>query len=70
MIFLDQPAGAGYLYSTIVDNTPDAMKDVYEFLVKFFKEYPEFINRPFHIAGSSYSGHSIPELAKLIIKKK
>lgn len=37
MIFLDQPARAGYPYGNTVDNTPEAMKDTYEFLIRFLK---------------------------------
>ena len=69
MIFLDQPARAGYSYGITVDNTPDAMKDTYEFLIRFFETHPEFIERDFHIAGTSYAGKYLPELAMLILEK-
>lgn len=39
-IALFKPIGVGYSYGTRVNNSQDAAEDVYDFLQKFFKLYP------------------------------
>lgn len=41
-----------------------------QFLLEFYKSYPELSENPFYITGESYAGHWIPALAKLIITNK
>eukprot|EP00245_Coleochaete_scutata_P013321 TRINITY_DN5385_c0_g4_i1.p1 TRINITY_DN5385_c0_g4~~TRINITY_DN5385_c0_g4_i1.p1 ORF type:complete len:456 (-),score=57.11 TRINITY_DN5385_c0_g4_i1:283-1629(-) len=68
MIFLESPAGVGFSYSNHTkdyftandDNTAD---DNWEFLVQFFEMYPSFRAHDFYLAGESYAGHYIPQLA-------
>lgn len=61
VIFLDQPVNVGFSYSSsLVSNTVAAGKDVYAFLELFFKQFPEYKGRDFHIAGELYGGHYIP----------
>lgn len=68
VIFLDQPVNVGYSYSSgSVSNTVSAGKDVYAFLELFFKQFPEYNNLPFHIAGESYAGHYIPVFASEVL---
>lgn len=69
VIFLDQPIGVGYSYSEgeSVSNTIAAGKDVYAFLELFFKQFPEYNNGKFHIAGESYAGHYIPVFSTEIL---
>lgn len=68
VIFLDQPINVGYSYSSkLVSNTVAAGKDVYAFLQLFFKQFPEYLALPFHIAGESYAGHYIPVFANEIL---
>lgn len=68
VIFLDQPINVGYSYSSqSVSNTIAAGKDVYAFLELFFKQFPEYSNVDFHIAGESYAGHYIPVFASEIL---
>lgn len=68
VIFLDQPINVGYSYSSqSVSNTIAAGKDVYAFLQLFFKNFPEYANLDFHIAGESYAGHYIPAFASEIL---
>ncbi|KAK6199960.1 Alpha/Beta hydrolase protein [Scheffersomyces amazonensis] len=68
VIFLDQPVNVGYSYSSeSVSNTIAAGKDVYAFLELFFKQFPQYNNLPFHIAGESYAGHYIPVFASEIL---
>lgn len=69
VIFLDQPVNVGYSYSSnSVSNTVAAGKDVYAFLELFFKQFSEYKDLPFHIAGESYAGHYIPVFAAEILK--
>lgn len=64
VIFLDQPINVGYSYGDdSVSDTAAASLDVYAFLVLFFKQFPEYKDLDFHIAGESYAGHYIPVFA-------
>jgi cathepsin A (carboxypeptidase C) len=64
VIFLDQPINVGYSYGDdSVSDTVAASKDVYALLVLFFKQFPEYKDLDFHIAGESYAGHYIPVFA-------
>lgn len=68
VIFLDQPVNVGFSYSSLsVTNTVAAGKDVYAFLELFFKQFPEYKDVDFHIAGESYGGHYIPVFALEIL---
>lgn len=68
VIFLDQPVNVGYSYSLeSITNTVAAGQDVYAFLELFFKQFPEYKERDFHIAGESYGGHYIPVFALEIL---
>jgi len=68
-VYVDQPAGVGY---SILDKegTPygDALsaKENYEFLVNFFKRFPNFAQNEFYLSSESYGGHYVPTLAKEI----
>ena len=68
VIFLDQPVNVGYSYSSnSVSNTVAAGQDVYALLTLFFKQFPEYAQQDFHIAGESYAGHYIPVFAHEIL---
>ena len=68
VIFLDQPLNVGYSYGDeSVSDTVAASKDVYALLVLFFKQFPEYKDLEFHIAGESYAGHYIPVFASGIL---
>src|SRR5271156_2114499 len=70
VIFLDQPINVGFSYgSEPVSDTVAASKDVYALLVLFFKQFSQYKDLDFHIAGESYAGHYIPVFAsgKLIV---
>lgn len=71
------PAGVGFSYS----NTPIDLdefgaqagkrtaEDNYIFLVNWLKRFPEFKGREIYIAGQSYAGHYVPQLAQLIVRR-
>lgn len=71
VIYMEAPAGVGFSYSNTPGdyNTNDIQtaNDNLVALLYFFNEYPQFAGRQFFIAGESYAGHYIPELAAAII---
>lgn len=74
MLFLESPVGVGFSYtqtSSDYDNIGDdfTANDAYEFLQKWFIKFPTYRNRTFYIAGESYAGKYVPELAELIHDK-
>lgn len=74
LLFLDSPAGVGFSYTntssdelTVGDKRTG--EDAYRFLVRWMERFPEYKERPFYIAGESYAGHYIPQLAQLIVNR-
>ncbi|TYJ13074.1 hypothetical protein E1A91_A10G026100v1 [Gossypium mustelinum] len=71
MLFLESPIGVGFSYSNISTdyrNIGDEFtaNDAYTFLHKWFVMFPSYRTRSFYIAGESYAGKYVPELADLI----
>jgi carboxypeptidase C (cathepsin A) len=66
MIYLEQPKGVGFSYcedAKACTNTDESTAiDGHEFLVNFFKLYPEYATQDFYITGESYAGTYIPML--------
>eukprot|EP01027_Heterolobosea_sp_BB2_P004616 GEZU01007079.1.p1 GENE.GEZU01007079.1~~GEZU01007079.1.p1 ORF type:complete len:198 (-),score=67.03 GEZU01007079.1:402-995(-) len=59
VLWVDQPVGTGFSYSD--DPNKDYVKDeaqmaadMWEFLQKFFQQYPQFLKNDFYIIGESY----------------
>nr|XP_043611432.1 serine carboxypeptidase-like 31 [Erigeron canadensis] len=74
MLFLESPVGVGFSYSNKTndyDNLGDdfTANDAYAFLHNWFLKFPSYRNRTFYIAGESYAGKYVPELAELIHDK-
>jgi carboxypeptidase C (cathepsin A) len=72
VIFLESPAGVGFSYSNTssdYDKSGDKRTavDSYKFLLHWLERFPEYKGRDFYIAGESYAGHYIPELAAVIV---
>ncbi|XP_057456677.1 serine carboxypeptidase-like 35 [Lotus japonicus] len=71
IIFLESPVGVGFSYT---NNSKDLQElgdrvsasDNYAFLIGWFKRFPSFRSHEFYIAGESYAGHYVPQLADLI----
>ncbi|XP_009792171.1 serine carboxypeptidase-like 40 [Nicotiana sylvestris] len=72
VLFLESPAGVGFSYS----NTSSDVKsngdrntaiDNVIFLLNWIQRFPEYKNRDFYIAGESYAGHFVPQLAQTIL---
>ncbi|OIW05826.1 hypothetical protein TanjilG_23612 [Lupinus angustifolius] len=72
IIFVDQPIGTGFSYSSDDDDIrtdeTGVSNDLYDFLQAFFKEHPQFSKNDFFITGESYAGHYIPALASRVHK--
>lgn len=72
MVFLDQPAGVGFSYST---NTNDyalnsdtrAQTDNKRFLDIFFSLLPQYLKQPWWLSGESYGGVYVPSLADAVM---
>ncbi|KAE9598397.1 putative carboxypeptidase D [Lupinus albus] len=72
VLFLESPAGVGFSYSnksSDYDTSGDSKTttDNYKFLVNWLERFPEYKKRNFYIAGESYAGHYIPQLAHTIL---
>ncbi|XP_066321011.1 serine carboxypeptidase 3-like [Miscanthus floridulus] len=70
IIFVDQPTGTGFSYSSDDRDTrhdeSGVSNDLYDFLQVFFKKHPEFAKNDFYITGESYAGHYIPAFASRV----
>ncbi|KAF8108100.1 hypothetical protein N665_0115s0106 [Sinapis alba] len=71
MLFLESPVGVGFSYS---NTTSDYQKldddftarDAFTFLCNWFEKFPEHKGNTFYIAGESYAGKYVPELAQVV----
>ncbi|KAK9098129.1 hypothetical protein Syun_025174 [Stephania yunnanensis] len=73
VIYLEFPVGTGFSYSdTPADLLASGDKSTVEenlvFLLKWFERFPQYKGRDFYIAGESYAGHYVPQLARAIIR--
>ncbi|KAL5538311.1 hypothetical protein UlMin_043116 [Ulmus minor] len=70
IIFVDSPVGTGFSYAKTSSayETGDfkQVDNLYEFLLKWLDEHPEFLSNPVYIAGDSYSGIILPILVEQI----
>ncbi|CAL8102231.1 unnamed protein product [Prunus armeniaca] len=74
VIFLESPAGVGFSYSNTSSDyeslgDKQTAKDSYTFLVNWLERFPQYKTRDFFIAGESYAGHYVPELAHTILSQ-
>ncbi|XP_045827289.1 serine carboxypeptidase-like 27 [Trifolium pratense] len=74
LLFLDSPVGVGFSYcnkSADMHKFGDqkTAEDAYIFLVNWFERFPQYKNREFYIAGESYAGHYVPQLAQLVYRR-
>ncbi|KAL5721505.1 Serine carboxypeptidase-like 35 [Ranunculus cassubicifolius] len=71
LLFVEAPVGVGYSYT---NNSADlktlgdkvTAEDSHAFLIEWFKKFPKFKSHEFYIAGESYAGHYVPQLAELV----
>ncbi|KAI0713118.1 alpha/beta-hydrolase [Cerioporus squamosus] len=72
MVFLDQPVGTGFSYASDgskVDTLADLAVDVYAFLQLFVSRFPEYAEKPLHLAAESWGGHYGPNIASAQCKR-
>lgn len=72
MVFLEQPVGVGYSYSTNskeyhIGDDQTALDNV-QVILEFHKKFPQFKNSETYITSESYGGHYMPTWAYEIIK--
>lgn len=72
VIFLESPAGVGFSYSNTSSDYNNAgdkstAEDAYTFLVNWLERFPQYKTRDFFLAGESYAGHYVPQLANTIL---
>ncbi|KAG7025629.1 Serine carboxypeptidase-like 40, partial [Cucurbita argyrosperma subsp. argyrosperma] len=72
VLFLESPTGVGFSYSNTTSDyktngDKNTAKDNYAFLVNWLERFPEYKQRSFYIAGESYAGHYVPQLAHTIL---
>ncbi|TVU25219.1 hypothetical protein EJB05_27708 [Eragrostis curvula] len=73
VIYLETPAGVGYSYSADaayyqgVDDKMTAMDNMV-FLQRWLEKFPQYKGRELYIAGESYAGHYIPQLAEVMVE--
>ncbi|KAL6657452.1 hypothetical protein ACP70R_005232 [Stipagrostis hirtigluma subsp. patula] len=73
VLFLESPAGVGFSYSnTTADYGRSGDKrtadDALAFLLNWMERFPEYKGRDFYLAGESYAGHYVPQLAHAILR--
>ncbi|XP_047337842.1 serine carboxypeptidase 1-like [Impatiens glandulifera] len=71
ILYLESPTSVGFSYSNDTTDYKDlgdknSARDAYAFLLKWLERFPEYKDRDFYMAGESYAGVYIPELADLI----
>ncbi|XAR51138.1 Carboxypeptidase D [Bertholletia excelsa] len=71
LLFLESPAGVGFSYTNTSSDLKDSgdkrtAQDALIFLIRWFSRFPQYKYRDFYIAGESYAGHYVPQLAKKI----
>ncbi|CAD6211842.1 unnamed protein product [Miscanthus lutarioriparius] len=74
LLFLDSPAGVGFSYTnTSFEEDPPGDNSTahgsYTFLVRWFQRFPQHKAKEFYIAGESYAGHYVPQLANVILEE-
>ncbi|KAG6422485.1 hypothetical protein SASPL_119057 [Salvia splendens] len=75
LLFIDSPVGVGFSYTNTSSDLKDHIGDTitaldsYNFLLGWFQRFPQFKSHEFYIAGDSYAGHYVPQLAELIIER-
>ncbi|KMT02606.1 hypothetical protein BVRB_9g202910 isoform B [Beta vulgaris subsp. vulgaris] len=72
LLFLESPVGVGFSYtntSSDINELGDTIvaKDAYNFLLNWFRRFPQFKSHNFFLSGESYAGHYVPQLAKVIL---
>ncbi|XP_065631896.1 serine carboxypeptidase 24 [Quercus suber] len=73
LLFLESPAGVGFSYTNSSSNLKDSgdkqtAEDALVFLIRWVSRFPQYKHREFYVAGESYAGHYVPQLAEKIVE--
>ncbi|CAL5038831.1 unnamed protein product [Urochloa decumbens] len=73
LLFVESPAGVGFSYTNTTKDLTQfgddlTATDAHAFLVNWFKRFPQFRGHDFYLAGESYAGHYVPQLATKIVE--
>ncbi|XP_075652750.1 serine carboxypeptidase-like 33 isoform X2 [Castanea sativa] len=71
LLFVESPVGVGFSYTNTSSDFTKlddgfVAEDAYNFLVNWLQRFPQFKTHDFFIAGESYAGHYVPQLAELV----
>ncbi|KZT57241.1 alpha/beta-hydrolase [Calocera cornea HHB12733] len=66
LLALDHPIGTGMSYGARVNNSRSAAYDVYDFLQKFYRLYPNLRKNKFVVSGGSYGGIYVPHIGHVV----
>ncbi|CAN8287868.1 unnamed protein product, partial [Cochlearia groenlandica] len=74
ILFLESPVGVGFSYSNTTSDYKKigddfTARDTYTFIQNWLQRFPVYKENEFYIAGESYAGKYIPELAEVIYDK-
>nr|CAB3451344.1 unnamed protein product [Digitaria exilis] len=73
LLFLESPAGVGFSYTNTTSDLKTmgderTAQDALQFLISWMSRFPQYRHRDFYIAGESYAGHYVPQLARKIVE--
>ena len=66
VMWVDQPSGVGFSTGFDVRSEVGVAANMYTFFTNFYKEFPEYLERPLYLFGESYAGHYVPAIAHKI----
>ena len=72
LLYVDQPVGTGFSYTTsplgIETNEKTIARELTVFVEEFYQKYPKYSSLPLFIIGESYAGHYVPAFSAYILQ--